>query len=268
MRFYLFGFFSLRALAATADFDQKLLGSTYPIPINVGTADAIKSAAISVSNELQNALNTGLSKFGNISAKANSLSATVVSAQDQAPLLDFHYTAANLNVSGGSTKRVTGDSVFRIGSISKLFTVYTLLLNGGEKIWDRPVTDYLPELRKALLQPGANSTLDYVQWDQVTIGALASQLAGIGRDGRSFLLSCLCCPSTDMISVSVNNADLASQPFPYQAAGLPKLPPAEIPICAGNDSQPPCTRKGLSVPNFPKIYNDSIYSDTINGRVL
>lgn len=191
MRFYAIAFFSLRALAATADFDQKLLGTTYPIPVNVGTADAIKSAAVSISRELQNALDTGLSRFGNISAKANSLSATVVSAEEQRPFLDFQYTAANLNVSGGSTRRVTGDSVYRIGSVSKLFTVYTLLLNGGEKIWDKPVTDYLPELKKAISRPGSNSALDYVQWDQVTIGALASQLAGIGRDGRQFPLQAL-----------------------------------------------------------------------------
>lgn len=177
------GILSLASTSAAADFDQKLLGVTYLKPSNLGKAEAIKSAAASISKELQNALNTGISKFGNFTAKANSLSATVVSAQDAAPFLDFQYTAANLNVSGGSTARVTGESIYRIGSVSKLFTVYTLLLNGGEKIWGRPVTDYLPELRKALSQPEKKSSLDYVQWDRVTVGALASQLAGLGRDG-------------------------------------------------------------------------------------
>ncbi|KFG84826.1 putative penicillin-binding protein [Metarhizium anisopliae] len=178
-------FFSLSGLtSATAAFDQKVLGQTYPFPENLGSAHAVRTASSYISHELQNALNTGLSKFGNITAKTNSLSSTMISAQDSQPFLDFHYSAANLNVSGGSTNRVTGNSVYRIGSISKLFTVYSLLLNGGEKIWDMPVTNYLPELRKAVSQRGANSAIDHVQWDQVTIGALASQLAGIGRDGR------------------------------------------------------------------------------------
>ncbi|KID84587.1 Beta-lactamase/transpeptidase-like protein [Metarhizium guizhouense ARSEF 977] len=176
-------FFSLSCLtSATADFDQKVLGQTYPFPENLGSAHAVRTASSYISHELQNALNTGLSKFGNMTGKTNSLSATMLSAQDSQPFLDFHYSAANLNVSGGSTKRVTGNSVYRIGSISKLFTVYSLLLNGGEKIWDMPVTNYLPELRKAVSQMGANSAIDHVQWDKVTVGALASQLAGIGRD--------------------------------------------------------------------------------------
>ncbi|KAH0596669.1 hypothetical protein MHUMG1_05787 [Metarhizium humberi] len=182
-------FLSLSGLtSATAAFDQKVLGQAYPFPENLGSAHAVRTASSYISHELQNALDTGLSKFGNITAKANSLSATMISAQDSQPFLDFHYSAANLNVSGGSTNRVTGNSVYRIGSVSKLFTVYSLLLNGGEKIWDMPVTKYLPELRKAVSQRGANSAIDHVQWDQVTIGALASQLAGIGRDASRFLL--------------------------------------------------------------------------------
>ncbi|KAK8913226.1 Beta-lactamase-like protein sdnR [Metarhizium anisopliae] len=36
---------------------------------------------------------------------------------------------------------------------------------------------------------------------------------------------------------------MASQPFPHQAAGLPELSLDEIPTCAGNNTQPPCTRR-------------------------
>jgi CubicO group peptidase (beta-lactamase class C family) len=175
------------ALAA-ADFDQKLLGAAYLFPTTLGNTGTIHTAVESAYHELCEALDTGVSKFGNFAAKSNSLSATVVSALDSHRFLDFHYTGAGLNISAGSTAHVDGNTVYRIGSVSKLFTVYTLLLNGGEAIWDRAVTDYLPELR-AVSQPGNVSDMDRVQWDKVTVGALASQLSGIGRDGAfcSFL---------------------------------------------------------------------------------
>ena len=37
--------------------------------------------------------------------------------------------------------------MYRIASISKLLTVYTLLLEIGDKYWDRAITDFIPELR-------------------------------------------------------------------------------------------------------------------------
>ncbi|OAQ77943.1 penicillin-binding protein [Purpureocillium lilacinum] len=212
--------------SATAVFDQKLLGPAYPAPSNLAAASAIREAAASISSALKSALDSGHSPFGNFTGKATSLSLEAVSAIDDgsSPILDFHYTAAELNTSAGSTSRVAADTVYRIGSVSKLFTVYALLLHGGAQYWDRPVTDFVPELRRAAALPGADDAVERVQWRDVTVGALASQLSGIGRD--------------------YNNADLASQGFPWKEAGLPPLPPSEIPTCAGNSSQPPCNRKG------------------------
>ncbi|KAL3954280.1 hypothetical protein ACCO45_012236 [Purpureocillium lilacinum] len=211
--------------SATAVFDQKLLGPAYPAPSNLAAASAIREAAASISSALKSALDSGHSPFGNFTGKATSLSLEAVSAIDDgsSPILDFHYTAAELNTSAGSTSRVAADTVYRIGSVSKLFTVYALLLHGGAQYRDRPVTDFVPELRRAAALPGADDAVERVQWRDVTVGALASQLSGIGRD--------------------YNNADLVSQGFPWKEAGLPPLPPSEIPTCAGNSSQPPCNRK-------------------------
>ncbi|PNY27564.1 Uncharacterized protein TCAP_02521 [Tolypocladium capitatum] len=211
--------------SATTPFDQKLIGPAYPAPSNLAAASAVRAAAANISSALGRALDSGQTPFGNFTAEATSLSLTAVSAlsDDGAPILDFHYTAAGLDASAGSTRRVTADSVYRIGSVSKLFTVYAWLLHGGARDWDRPVTDFVPELRRAAALPGADNAAERVQWRHVTVGALASQLSGIGRD--------------------YNNADLASEGFPWREAGLPPLPPGEMPTCAGNSSQPPCSRK-------------------------
>lgn len=51
---------------------------------------------------------------------------------------------------------------------------------------------------------------------------------------------------------------MASQDFPWEEAGLPKLPSKDVPDCAGNSTLPPCNRKGettltiaLIVPHEP-----------------
>ncbi|GJN80043.1 hypothetical protein PLIIFM63780_003567 [Purpureocillium lilacinum] len=148
--------------SATAVFDQKLLGPAYPAPSNLAAASAIREAAASISSALKLALNSGHSPFGNFTGKATSLSLEAVSAIDDgsSPILDFHYTAAELNTSAGSTSRVVADTVYRIGSVSKLFTVYALLLHGGAQYWDRPVTDFVPELRRAAALPGADDAVE------------------------------------------------------------------------------------------------------------
>ncbi|KAL6351703.1 hypothetical protein LRP88_15020 [Fusarium phalaenopsidis] len=161
--------------------------------------------------------------FASSMSGEDSVSITVLSTDaGNTPLFDFHYSSSNLNESAGSTLNVTQDSVYRIGSISKLFTAYMLLVNYGWEHWDKPVTDFIPELRGH--SKNTNDAIDSVDWDEVTIGSLASHLSGIGRD--------------------FSNGDLASQDFPREEAGLPKLPSKDVPDCAGNSTLPPCNRKG------------------------
>ena len=66
---------------------------------------------------------------------------------------------------------VDENSIFRIGSLSKLFTVYTFLIERGMRDWREPITKYVVELANA-----ANNTTD---WRDITIEDLASHMAGI-----------------------------------------------------------------------------------------
>ena len=70
------------------------------------------------------------------------------------------------------------ESIYRIGSVSKLYTAYAILAASGIKVMDRPVTDYVPEL----LGGSDSNTID---WKEVTIGALMSQQGGIGVSALS-----------------------------------------------------------------------------------
>ena len=98
-----------------------------------------------------------------------------------------HWTASSLPPDTEGVKKVNGDTVYRIGSVSKIFAVLAFLAEVGDRDWNTPVTEFIPELalssRQALTQPldGTRRT----EWDEITIGALASQVSGIGRDCKS-----------------------------------------------------------------------------------
>lgn len=74
--------------------------------------------------------------------------------------------------------QINDGTIFRVGSVSKLYTVYALLAHAKTlNVFDLPVTNFLPEL--AGNAPG-NATHPAIVWENVTIGALASHQAGVG----------------------------------------------------------------------------------------
>ncbi|KAK4194823.1 beta-lactamase-like protein-like protein 2 [Triangularia verruculosa] len=117
-------------------------------------------------------------KITNITShyNASAISIGVQSVHENTPIVDLHHTPATKNANG--TQKVTADTVYRIGSCTKVFTVLALLQQKNIR-WDEPVTKYLPELKQN--QP-EGTEIEAVQWDSITIGALASHVSGIGRD--------------------------------------------------------------------------------------
>jgi CubicO group peptidase (beta-lactamase class C family) len=81
----------------------------------------------------------------------------------------YHYTAPLRNTSG--TQEVDGDTAFRVGSVTKVFTVLAVLMETSMSLED-PIGKYVGELKGS-------------KWGDVTLGLLASQLAGVQRDGDS-----------------------------------------------------------------------------------
>ncbi|KAH6675323.1 beta-lactamase family protein [Plectosphaerella plurivora] len=122
-----------------------------------------------------------------------------------------HHTGTTLADIG--TAEVDGESVYRLASVTKVFTVLSLLLQEGVDL-DLPASHYVAELDNV---PGYEST---------TLRMLASQLAGVPRDGYMF--------------------DLTSglSPEMLKSLGLPSIePPANVPKCdAVSQGQAPCTR--------------------------
>lgn len=120
-----------------------------------------------------------------------SYSIQVFSTNPGEPILwERHHTARDLPENTAGVKKVDGDTVYRLGSVSKLFAVLAFLVQAGDVHWNQPITKFVPELARHSGRCTSNE-IDSVRetaWDDVTIGALASQVSGLGRDCKAFLL--------------------------------------------------------------------------------
>ncbi|PYI28273.1 beta-lactamase/transpeptidase-like protein [Aspergillus indologenus CBS 114.80] len=195
------------------------LGPIFPPPRALSTSSAFLAAKNNISLALEAAI-AGTSPLNDIFNPNNtSFAIQVFSTDDAEPLFESYYTAPNVNTSVG-VGVVDANTVFRIGSGSKIWTVLLILIERGDTVFRDPVAKYVPEIRRLSTKPPGNE-IDSVRWNEVTIGQLASHLAGIPRD--------------------YGFVDLATLLPDPSAIGLPELSPAEIPPCGAPGR--PCDRK-------------------------
>lgn len=60
--------------------------------------------------------------------------------------LQYHYASPEVVKAPNGTHEVNGDSIYRMASVSKLFTVYAGMIELSSEDWNRPITDFIPEL--------------------------------------------------------------------------------------------------------------------------
>ena len=148
------------------------LGPVLPIPTAPSSNPAVQSAVAQAVAALES-LTTGF----NYSA----LAVGVKSIHEDKLLLEYHYTPPNVDPRG--VQEVDSDTVFRLASASKVFPVLAFLQLKGVYLND-PVTKYLPQLRDLNKEARAQTPIWTVDWDDITLGALASHLGGIGGDSK------------------------------------------------------------------------------------
>ncbi|KAL8792226.1 MAG: hypothetical protein Q9195_005182 [Heterodermia aff. obscurata] len=161
----------------------------------------------------------------------------------------FHTAPLLGEYDDGGPTNVTGDTAFRIASLSKVFTVLAILLEQqkGNLNMKDPVTKYLLDLRE-------NDIPDGVQWEQISLESLASQLSGIPREyGQEDFAD----------GIVARNHGIAN----LQGAGLPPVHADDLATCGTNhETSPTCFRKDIiegskkRPPVFPPNYK-STYSN-------
>lgn len=215
-----------------------LLGPSWPAAVNL-TRDATVSAALqNITTNLQAAVDAG-------NFSGDSLSIQIFDKKDSDALLKFFSTGQSINTTIGVSE-VDENTVFRIGSTSKLFTVLLLLIKSEFHIFDERVSNYIPEIQRAEFELHWNATkrdngIDFLKWNEVTVGELATHLAGLPRDCTCVVLIIQRCTFwTDHIEDGI--LDLASQAPMLESLGFPVLSPEEIPPCGLSN---PCTRRRM-----------------------
>lgn len=204
---------ALPALSWAPPFPCPILGGDYPAPSNLSSSSTIQSAASNLTSLLNTTILTGNSTHGSVQLNNTSVSISIFSTSDPVnnPFFEYHYTSPTLSNVTNGVKTVDSNSIYRIGSMSKLFTVYTFLAEVGDGHWNEPVTKYVPELAAAA-KSQQDATVS-VQWTDVTLGDLASQLSGIGRDCKHRYKSIETNIDDLVFTFQTDNLILHSNPF-------------------------------------------------------
>ncbi|KAI0101490.1 beta-lactamase/transpeptidase-like protein [Nemania sp. FL0031] len=148
-----------------------LEGPVFPKPLQLAKSEAIKAAVANLTDTFKGITDD---------ARNYSFALEVFSAYDPVPLFSVLHTApklAELNTTGVRT--VDENTVFRLGSLTKIYTMYVFLINAGDKMWNEPITNYVPELQA---MANRSDPVTKTAWDKITIGGLATQMTGIPRD--------------------------------------------------------------------------------------
>ncbi|TLD05218.1 uncharacterized protein PgNI_09994 [Pyricularia grisea] len=197
-----------------------LAGPAFPRPSFLRGSDALASAIGNFDRYVDSSTP--------IQSNQTAWAVAVFSTNDAEPLYERYYTPEfDVGVS-----QVDRDSVFRIASVSKVFSVWSFLLEVGDAHFNDPITRYVPELATIANESTTTNEvvyddIDHVRWEEVTLGQLAGQLAGIPRDPAQ--------------------TDLSAQYSQEQTMtlGLPPLSNEEIPQCGVPGLLRSCTRSEM-----------------------
>ncbi|KAI9147520.1 putative lipid transporter atnI [Paramyrothecium foliicola] len=164
--------------SALADF----LGPRVPFPRDLSSNSSRVTSQwrnlTSTLNEILSSDDSSLSSLKNVTFSLGVFSPHDAEAATN-PAVQYHYTSPEVAISPYGVNKVDGDSVYRVASITKMITVLTGLLNLKSSDWDRPLTDFFPELATTA---GTADGVQNIQWDKISVMALASQIGGVPRD--------------------------------------------------------------------------------------
>ena len=189
-----------------------------------------------------------LSQNNSVQGNDTAWTVALFSSKEDKTLYEYYYTPP-INTGLATVDR---NSIFRIGSVTKVFSVWSFLIEVGDEEFHTPITKYVPELANLTSPKGINqqevyNDIDCVRWHEVTLGQLASHAAGIPRDRELSRLQ-----SAHTIELANENValatynDLGAEYDSAQAAalGFPVLGKTQVPTCGAPGVNRTCTRSG------------------------
>ncbi|PNP83992.1 hypothetical protein FNYG_02680 [Fusarium nygamai] len=162
------------------------IGAYYPPPTIDKSSEPFKELNSHLTKSFDDLVkNGGSDKYGPITPNTTSFSVVIFggaeSLRDDPVFFEYHYTSPE---DQASNSNLNSDTKFPVGDVSMVFTIYTWLVKMGEQ-WETPITKYLPELAKG-------KGLLMVNWEEITIGALAGQISGLSRESGACAVGKAC----------------------------------------------------------------------------
>lgn len=158
-----------------------LLGPAFPVPSALGSSTPFQTAAKSLDDALSSMMETGISAYGAAPFNATAMSIGMFSSSEEELIYEYHFTSSDVQNGTVGVTSADSNSIYRLGSISKLLTVYLFLIQTGFEYFNDPISKYIPELSD-LRSTSQSGGLVTPNWNEVTIGHLASHMAGIPRE--------------------------------------------------------------------------------------
>ncbi|EEP77695.1 predicted protein [Uncinocarpus reesii 1704] len=131
------------ALVAAKVKDCALLGPAFPIPTRLSSSLTFQHELESLSRKIAEGLASS-----KINGEESSFSLNVFTGEDGSPIWEYHHVASTFNGTLPD-EGLDGNTVYRVASITKLLTIYTLLVEAGFEFLNEKVTKYIPELAAA-----------------------------------------------------------------------------------------------------------------------
>lgn len=137
---------SLFASGSLAKIDLAMLGPDYQ-PAASHAFQAFDDAKSQATDALNQIIATGNSTYGPFDTQGTSFSASIFDLTSNEPLFEFHFEAPTLE--GSYTKgKLTENTIYRTGSLGKLFTMYAWYVDIGDAIFTEPITKYIVSDRR------------------------------------------------------------------------------------------------------------------------
>ncbi|KAL4942366.1 hypothetical protein BDV06DRAFT_192265 [Aspergillus oleicola] len=257
---------------------SNFLGPIYPAPRDLSSRNSLVAAAF---NNLTRAFDSSFRGHSNTTLSELSdltFSVGLFSTRDAgAETLQYHHAAPEIANSTLGMRKPDGDSIYRIASVSKLFTVYAGLIELHPEDWERPLSQIFPEL----VQPDDLDIASNTQWDYITPWSLASQLGGVAQYAIPWTPDLLLQATVPqlMTNLGLPYVDLVSLPALFPCAtldgsfsncdsvdyltGASPLPPIAQPWSLPVYSNHGFTLLGMAIANITGRSIDEVYQGTV-----
>ena len=170
---------ALAGLGAVASPHCPIQGAEFPKPREFTEQPSWKAAMAALTSTFQ-----AVASVGN----NYSFSVQVFSTNPGPPVVfESYHTAQDLPKNTTGVKKVDADTVYRLGSVTKIFTVLAYLAEFGDKYFNHPIGDFVPEIAELKKLSDPNDKIRTTDWDDITIISLMTQMSGLERD-RTFAL--------------------------------------------------------------------------------